>query len=1060
MKRAAITFLLLFLLLPASYFIAQRSHIFAPKPTPLAPEDALDSQAVAFNLIEKAIREAIAREKEALPALLIYETQIDHLRLSQDEKWATAWLTPLDPETGQTIPTEPGLALAHLEKDTWYAWLPSEAEWVEKVQEVPTDLISPDDKMLWMQQATLVAQAVVGPFSGYYLPYAGGETMALTQSVGHDRYTPSGSAHFAFDFAKQGYPSGMFNVHAARGGTVHRVVWDHPNGNEDHANYLVLEDTTTTPTTYQLYLHLAQDSVPEALRNIGTFVNQGQFLGIADDTGISSGNHLHFHVHTVSTSYWGASVDITFLDVDINGGRPRITSDLGYCKSSDICDQTRTLYLSGNFGMPDNQPPQGGITEPLQGITVNSGTIQLSGWAQDEISGLGSAQFYARTQGPWNAIGNVFSTSPFAFSWNMCSDQAPDGPISLVLHLSDRASNQADPLLGLRHFTKNYACQADPPCSPTSTQIALYTEPDFQGACIVLGAGSYPNATSLDALGDNNAASIQVGSSVRATLFTSNNYLGRSETFIANDSNLTDNLPGANALSSLLVQSRTAVPNIPSLVSPEIGASYPAEASLSLAWQDAGGASQYQARLQLGASTVLTSPWQSEPAWHLSMLAPGSYTWQVKARSGTNDSAWSSARSLTIQSSLLGVQPMSVTAPFTDTMEASPGTWTASNWSRSSLSNHTTGGLYSWKYSIGGGSTYDIGTPNSGYLTSPVIFIPASGEYYLRFWYYYQTEGSELLWDQRRVQISVDGSPFTTLAQLSDDAPNFWLRSPAISLLPYANHTIRIRFYFVTLDSSLNNYTGWLIDDFSVTTTPPPNCADGQNSYVDAALISYGSATGGVICPGGDVDYFKFQGIAGDQIGIWIEAQANGSSLDTYLFLLDKDGRSLLAENDDQVLYERTDSFISYRLTRTATYYIKLRAWDHTTSGSEKYSYLLRLVKDSQDPVASLLYPTDNGVFPLKTINLMVGASDGQSGVSHVEFWWHSGDWLNANWSMVSDDWNGLDGWSVPFDASGLINERGIAFYAHVFDWAGNWIGLGVWNLGPPVIYFPLLMKR
>ena len=114
----------------------------------------------------------------------------------------------------------------------------------------------------------------------------------------------------------------MFDVHAAKSGTVKQAVWRHPNGDPNNGNYLVLEDTTTNPTTYQLYLHLAQDSIPEAFRNIGAFVAQGDFLGVADDTGVSSGNHLHFHVHTYAYSYWGTSVDITFEDVSINGGRP------------------------------------------------------------------------------------------------------------------------------------------------------------------------------------------------------------------------------------------------------------------------------------------------------------------------------------------------------------------------------------------------------------------------------------------------------------------------------------------------------------------------------------------------------------------------------------------------------------------------------------------------------------------------------------------------------------------------------------------------------------------
>jgi len=51
-------------------------------------------------------------------------------------------------------------------------------------------------------------------------------------------------------------------------------------------------------------------------------VYQGEYLANADDTGESTGNHLHFMVHADPTSYWGTSVDIVFDEVTVNGGVP------------------------------------------------------------------------------------------------------------------------------------------------------------------------------------------------------------------------------------------------------------------------------------------------------------------------------------------------------------------------------------------------------------------------------------------------------------------------------------------------------------------------------------------------------------------------------------------------------------------------------------------------------------------------------------------------------------------------------------------------------------------
>jgi len=1060
MKSIGVYFFALLILLvfaaPGLFFYQRYS---APAPTPTPPQANLQTDEEAQ--VEGAIRQALSEQKEEAIAILLYDTQIDQIQISEDRNWATGWLIPLDPETGNVVPAEPGLALVKRENGTWKAFLPSDPLWSLIVREVPDDLISPKEKSAWGQVADLRLNSAAAntTYHGYYLPFAGGETMYLTQSVGHDRYTPSGSAHYAFDFAKPGYPSGMFNIHAAKAGRVKQAIWTHPNGDPNNGNYLVLEDTTTSPTTYQLYLHLAQNSIPSALRVVGTLVSQGQFLGIADDTGVSSGNHLHFHVHTYPYSYWGTSVDITFMDVSINGGRPRIRTDLSYCKSSDVCDTTQTAYVSGNYANPDHVQPQGNITYPPHGVTVNSDVIHLSGWASDDNSGIASAQFIAMYNGSWHTVGNPFTTNTFLLAWDMCADNVPDGPVSLALEIQDKAFNKAAGLPGLRHFTKNFTCPSPPTaCTPTADQIALFGTQDYQGACVVLSRGDW-GPTSLGNLGDDRAVSLQVGNNVQTTLFMNSNFLGRGETFLANDANLRDNRIGDRSVSSLRIQSRGATPATPALVYPSSGATFLTEASLSLVWQETGGGTMYQARLLLNGSEVKSTPWVNETYWHLSALPAGSYTWQVKAKNGSLESNWSSARSLVINAAP-PTAPATVNAPIIDTIENMAPNWSYSNyWDLTGEANHTDGGLLSFKYDTNSQNGYDTGAPNAGYLTSPPIAIPATGEYFLSFWYQYETESPGLNWDQRLIQISVDDGEFTNLYQLSDDPINYWLRSPLRSLKAYAGHTVRVRFYFVTLDNALNSYRGWFIDDFSVAATAPPNCADNDNDPFQGTTIAYGSATNATICPPGDIDYYKFQGIAGDQIGVWTEAQVNGSPLDTYIFLLDIDGHSVLVENDDQVLYERSDSTLHYKLSRTGTYYLKVRSWDNPTSGGASYTYRLHLVKDSQDPAANFIFPQEGQSISPELLMLQVYAVDASSGVSHVFFLGHSSDWQSTDWVVLGEDWDGSDGWNMPFNAKNVADLTGIAFYAIAYDWAGNSIGVGAWNLRSPTIYLPLVIK-
>jgi len=1056
-KRALVIFALLILILAFTYFALFSSDLHLKNEgIYLAIAQASDRES-----IEQSIHQAISAQKEDVPLLQMYDTQIDEIRISEDGNWATAWIIPVDPDTGNVVPAEPGLVIVRKEGDSWHAFLPNDPLWTQALQQTPDDLIPPSERDSWILVAMVKPSAAPEtPLKGYHLPWEGGQTMSLTQSVGHDRYTPSGSAHYAFDFAKPGYPSGLFNILAAKGGRVKQAVWRYPNGDPSHSNYIVLEDTTTNPTTYQLYLHLAQNSIPEKLRTVGAYAAKGQFIGIADDTGVSSGNHLHFHVHTNPFSYWGNSVDIIFKDVSINGGRPRIKTDLPYCKSTDVCDTTQTSYTSGNSLAPDKTPPIGDIVNPPHSASITTNPLHLAGWATDEQSGLESARFKAYYNNNWYKIGEKFSTETFIYPWNLCTDNVINGPVSLALNIKDKAGNKAGGLPGLTHFLNNLICPSNPKtCVPNSNQVALFSGIDFEGTCVVLDTGSFPSHTSLGNLGGDNASSMLVGDEVKATLFMNSELKGRRETFTYNDRNLSDNLIGINTTSSVTVKTRSASPSTPILVWPESDAIFMDNGSLSFTWRDGGGASQFQARLLLNDNEIAISPWQQHTFWHINTLQAGNYSWQVRSRYESAESNWSSPRPVKIKHDTTNF-PSTVNLPFNDNMESSAPGWTQSGqWKITSHLNHTPGGSKSWRYQPGNYDTYDNGKPNGGYLTSPPIDIPNENKYYLRFWYLYQTEGWFVNWDQRWVQISVDGEKFTNLFQLVDDNPKTWLRSPAVPLDSYSGHKIQVRFYFVTLDRVANNYLGWFIDDFSIKTDPPPDCTPTNNSILQATQINLYDSVEGVICPGADVDYYQFQGTEGDRIAAWTEAQVINSPLDTYLFLYDEDGRSILAKNNDIQEIQQTDSLIDYRISRTGLYYLKVRSFDHPTSGGEDYTYTLKLVKDNEPPITWFIQPKDGDILPAQWPMLKVEANDGQSGVNHVTFFWHSSNWIDSKWKFIGEDWNGHDGWSYLFNPSKVKNPTEVAFYAKVFDRAGNSKTTGVWNIRLVSVFMPLILR-
>jgi len=394
------------------------------------------------------------------------------------------------------------------------------------------------------------------------------------------------------------------------------------------------------------------------------------------------------------------------------------------------------------------------------------------------------------------------------------------------------------------------------------------------------------------------------------------------------------------------------------------------------------------------------------------------------------------------------------TAPYSDTMENDTNDWTATGlWhlvNQNSPYPASHSGMQSRWYGQDSTGNYDTGAANSGDLTSRSIYIPSTG-YYLRFWYQYETETQGPDWDQRWVQISVDGGSFNNVLQLYDDPKNWWLQSPAIDLSGYAGHTIQVRFYFDTIGSILNAYRGWYIDDVSISSSPPPNCADTHepnNVASQATAIAYGQTLSGYICPGSDYDWYAFTGTAGDKVIVDIDAKASGSSLDPYIFLVDGDGTSVLAENDDEIPYEVQDSKLGYQLSHNGIHYIKVRAWDHPAAGGTDYFYNIRLFTDTVAPAAAITSPASDSYLNPTMVMITVSANDSGSGINHIEFWWHDADWQNSNWVWLGADYDGRDNWSWNFDTSSLPEQRGGAFYIWASDWIGNGTSAGAWNLG------------
>jgi len=133
----------------------------------------------------------------------------------------------------------------------------------------------------------------VAASGSYLLPLPGGTHVLVTQGNGGGH---TGWEKYAWDFAVFG-SGAEFPIVAARGGTVIGLEAEYTTAQHclnsscwTLANYVLIDHGDGTAG---LYMHLAENSVKVVL---GQQVTQGESLGDADNTGWSTGNHLHFQV--------------------------------------------------------------------------------------------------------------------------------------------------------------------------------------------------------------------------------------------------------------------------------------------------------------------------------------------------------------------------------------------------------------------------------------------------------------------------------------------------------------------------------------------------------------------------------------------------------------------------------------------------------------------------------------------------------------------------------------------------------------------------------------------
>ncbi len=178
-----------------------------------------------------------------------------------------------------------------------------------------------------------------------------------------------------------------------------------------------------------------------------------------------------------------------------------------------------------------------------------------------------------------------------------------------------------------------------------------------------------------------------------------------------------------------------------------------------------------------------------------------------------------------------------------------------------------------------------------------------------------------------------------------------------------------------------------------------------------------------------DHDWIKFQAQAGVTYTIHTTDLAAGA--DTYVYLYDRDGVTLLAANDDYG--GSLASQIDWEAPTAGIYYLLIQHWNPNVGGcGTGYTVSVADARpDTTPPIGRITSPANGAIIGTCPVTIQAEVSDSESGVSFVEF--HA--WYDGNWHHLGNDSTSPYGWS--WDCSSVSNQE-VQLTIHAWDNAGN----------------------
>ncbi len=163
---------------------------------------------------------------------------------------------------------------------------------------------------------------------------------------------------------------------------------------------------------------------------------------------------------------------------------------------------------------------------------------------------------------------------------------------------------------------------------------------------------------------------------------------------------------------------------------------------------------------------------------------------------------------------------------------------------------------------------------------------------------------------------------------------------------------------FVRKDHWISNYVPFAVDDLPELTEQKAN-----SQHRTAQQIKLPVTINGVIDKPADRDYFKFEGVAGQQIVAEVMAHRLNSPLDSLIKITDAEGKQVAVCDDFEdkaagLETHHADAYLRYTLPANGTYFVEVTDTAHR--GGPEYAYRMRVSAPRPDFALRVVPPSIN----------------------------------------------------------------------------------------------------